>query len=807
MRPKIVLLGMLSKIPVPGVAWLIGQYATGFGRLGYDVYYVETHARTPSMFMTGPDDDATSAAACFIDETMRRFGLGSRWAFHALHDDGRCLGMSARRLRRLYRDAALVINLHGGTEPREEYADRGRLVYLGTDPVEVELEIHHDDRRAIAFLEPHSAFFTWGLNYGNPDCLLPWSERFSFVPSPPPVVLDFWDNDSIPVGAPLTTIGNWRQDYRAVSFEGQRYTWSKHEEFARIIELPRRVKTHLELALASIDEADRRMLGAHGWGVRPALEVASTVDAYREFIVASSGEVSVAKQQNVHFRSGWFSERSAMYLAAGRPVVMQDTGFGNALPTGEGLISFSDLDEAAAAVDALQNDGARHRRAAREIAREHLSHDVVLADMLSHVGLGVVRRRRSASRDRELALMPTSRRPLTLEAETEAEVLARPVPSAAVGAARASIVMPVMDNLVCTRLALESVLDDDAEIIVVDNGSDRPTREYLQVLAAVNRHVRLLRNENNAGFATACNQGLAVATTDRLVLLNNDTIVTPGWLERLLAVLEDDTVGLVVPATNRGGGAADVPVDYISDRGLLAFAAERAAARVDDDVIDIDIAVMFCAAFRRGTYQKLGPLDESFGIAMFEDDDYTRRVHAAGLRTVLAAAAFVHHFGEATLSQLAVNGRRSALFEANRARFEAKWRVTWSSHEHTPDPAYAALRSRVASVVGRHVPAGATILVVSKGDEELVAMEANEAWHFPQHDDGSYTGYHPADDDEAIARLEALRDRGARYLVVPATSGWWLEHYAGFHEHLSRHYRCAAAEPATAVIYELEEAR
>ena len=147
-RPKIVLLGMLTKIPVGGVAWLVGQYAAGFERLGYEVYYVEAHARTPSMFMThDATTTAPASAAEYIAGIAERFGLEDRWAFQALHEDGRCFGMSAEQLDRLYRDAALIINMHGGTLPLPEHAATDRLVFLGTDPVEVELEVHRGDQR------------------------------------------------------------------------------------------------------------------------------------------------------------------------------------------------------------------------------------------------------------------------------------------------------------------------------------------------------------------------------------------------------------------------------------------------------------------------------------------------------------------------------------------------------------------------------------------------------------------------------------------------------------------------------------
>src|SRR4029079_15728538 len=124
-------------------------YAMGFRRLGFDVYYVEAHARTPSMFMTHADDDATSKAVDFLSSELGRFGFGDSWAFHALHDDGRCYGMSRSALDALYNDADLIINMHGGTLPLDEHAATGRLAYLGTDPGEVEFELERDDQRAI----------------------------------------------------------------------------------------------------------------------------------------------------------------------------------------------------------------------------------------------------------------------------------------------------------------------------------------------------------------------------------------------------------------------------------------------------------------------------------------------------------------------------------------------------------------------------------------------------------------------------------------------------------------------------------
>lgn len=814
-RPKIVLLGMLTKIPVAGVTWLVGQYAVGFQRLGFDVYYVEAHGRTPSMFMSPESDDGMAAACAFLEGQLGRFGLAGRWAYHDVHGTGACHGMSDAELRRLYAEAALILNLHGSTVPLEEHAASGRLVYVGTDPVDVEIELAQGMKETVAYLEPHVAFFTWGLNYGNPDCLLPWSEQFPFVAAPPPVVLDLWEHQH-PPGDAFTTVGNWRQEYRDIVFDGERYTWSKHHEFLKVLDLPSRVNQPLELALSSYTTDDRRHLEAHGWTVRDGLALSRDALPYRDYIARSRGEFSAAKDQNVRLRSGWFSERSATYLAAGRPVILQDTGFTNVLPLGAGLFGFSDLEGAAAAIDSVNSDYDRHRNAATEIARTIFNYDVSLVALLDHVGLagGVAGRQRASSVEvpaviaADLDLVPVSRRPLELPSQTVEQVSRRPVPCVAAPPEppAASVVVPVLDNYACTRLALESVLasptDVPYELIVVDNGSQRPTREYLSVLASRNPHVRVIRNEVNAGFAAAVNQGLRSSTGATVVLLNNDTVVTPGWLDGLLAHLADTEVGLLCPVTNRCGNEAEVPTSYTTYVGLL----DEAAARQQHvgPASDIPVAVMFCVALRRDVLDAVGPLDERFGIGLFEDDDYSRRVRAAGFRVACAEDVLVHHFGEATIGDTALAGPYGELFDANRRRFEDKWGVTWSPHGRRQEPSYRALVDRVRAVTGSTVTPGATVLVLSKGDDSLVDLPTATGWHFPRLDDGRYAGAYPADDGEAIGALEAARRAGADFLVVPAFATWWFDHYTGFRNYLDdRYVRLTPADAEAAVVYEL----
>jgi hypothetical protein len=376
---------MMTKMPVAGVVWQTVHYLLGFQRLGYDVYYVEAHARTPSMLMHSPADDGSVSAAAFIAAVMQRFGLRERWAYQALHDNGACFGMTQSALRRLFDSAELVINLHGGTLPRPEHCATDRLVYIGTDPVQLEVELAEDRSEAVEFLEPHCAFFTFAENYGQPDCRLPRDDRFDFVPTRQPVILDLWPETESTREA-FTTIANWEQPWREVRWKGEIYHWSKHLEFLKLVDLPSRTSQPLELALANCAPKHQELLRRRGWRVRDSLAFSTDPDAYRDYVATSRAEFTVAKDQNVRFRSGWFSDRAATYLASGRPVVTQDTGFGGALPTGEGLFAFSDVEGALSAIDAVNSDYERHSRAAREITRDHFDARLVLARLLEHLG-------------------------------------------------------------------------------------------------------------------------------------------------------------------------------------------------------------------------------------------------------------------------------------------------------------------------------------------------------------------------------------------------------------------------------------
>jgi len=251
-----------------------------------------------------------------------------------------------------------------------------------------------------------------------------------------------------------------------------------------------------------------------------------------------------------------------------------------------------------------------------------------------------------------------------------------------------SIMIPAHNQLAYTKQCIDSIrqfTDEPYELIVVDNGSTDGTPEYLQTLG----EVTLITNTDNRGFPAAVNQGIKAAQGKQILLLNNDTIVTTGWLRRLLEVLHSDAnIGLVGPVSNNVSGYQQIPVDYQDLAELDGFAWSRqcwflpAAAR-EARLTDVDRLIGFCLLIKREVIENIGLFDEQFGIGNFEDNDFCRRAGRAGYRLVIAQDAFVHHFGSTTFRATGVDF--AALLQENQRKYEQKWR------EETPPTANAAL--------------------------------------------------------------------------------------------------------------------
>jgi len=392
---------MMGRMPVAGVTWQFLQYLEGFRRLGFATYYVEDTGEWPYDPDRNTISDDPSYAVRSIGELMRRYGFADHWAYRAV--DGRVYGLSADELDGLLARADALVNVTGATVLREEHRRVPVRIYLETDPVLPQIEVAKGNPFYLDMLGAHTHHFTYGENIGQPDCGVPVTARFPYRPTRPPVVLEWWSEPAVAPGPAFTTVASWRQAGKDVEWRGETYTWSKHHEFLKIIDLPRRTPQPLELALAirgqpgpsdgwvPRDQEDAeavRLLTAHGWRVANAMPLSREIAPYRDYIRGSRGELTVAKDQNVRLRSGWFSDRSACYLAAGRPVITQDTAFGKLVPTGAGLFAFRGLEDALAALDAVKADYAVHAAAARETAAGYFRAETVLAKLVEDCGLG-----------------------------------------------------------------------------------------------------------------------------------------------------------------------------------------------------------------------------------------------------------------------------------------------------------------------------------------------------------------------------------------------------------------------------------
>jgi hypothetical protein len=378
-------LHLAGQYPLAGVVWQALHYLVGLRQLGHDVYYVEDSGAPPyDPRVKSIVTDPTYNVAC-LQKTLGHFGFGDRWAYWDMGQDA-YYGLSRTQLHALYERADVVLNLCGATPPRAEHRRSGALLYVETDPVFEQIRAAQGETRTLDFLSQHDVCFTYGENLGEADCPIPLAD-FPWKKTRPPVVLDLWKARVDPSCRYFTTVATWHNKGKDITFQGQTYYWSKHVNFLKFLELPRRTTQALELAVETGDEAIRAELAALGWRLAEAAERSATVEGYREYIYSSRGEFTVAKDIYVRPRSGWFSDRSVCYLAAGKPVVTQETGFSKYIPAGQGLFAFSTIDEAAAAFDAINTDYIRHARAAREIAEEYFGAEKVLHKLLQDAGV------------------------------------------------------------------------------------------------------------------------------------------------------------------------------------------------------------------------------------------------------------------------------------------------------------------------------------------------------------------------------------------------------------------------------------
>ncbi len=385
-KGRVVVGGILFWYPLAGVTFQFLHYLLALRNLGYDPYYVEDSGRwvyDPALNDLSPDASANIAA---IAPVLEAHGLANRWAFRGRYPDGQCYGMTGAEIDALYRDADALLNVTGAQEMHEDLLRIPRRIYVESDPFASQVKVANGEAGTIAALDAHDAHFTFGENVGQPDCGIP-PTPYAWMPTRQPVLVDLWRPTQSPAGAPYTTITTWHNKGKDVTYQGERYYWTKDREFERFLDLPRR-RPALAFELAvGVDEATRQRLTGHGWRQRLSVDLSASVTGYRDYIQRSRGEFTVARDQYVRPRTGWFSDRTACYLAAGRPVITEDTGFGRVLPTGRGLFAFTTMDDVLAAVDAIESDYDGHCRAALEIAEQYFGAERVVGSLMTRAGL------------------------------------------------------------------------------------------------------------------------------------------------------------------------------------------------------------------------------------------------------------------------------------------------------------------------------------------------------------------------------------------------------------------------------------
>lgn len=379
-RLRILVSGMIAGNPQQGGAtWAVLQYLLGLRGLGHDVTFVEPIA-TNSIVPAGAPLD-TSINAQYFQAVATRFDFTTAALLH--QDTSETIGLPYAGLVDAARECDLLINISGMLTDPWLLEPIPRRVYLDLDPAFNQLwqAVEGIDRH----FDAHTHFATVGCSIGLPGCDVPTCGR-QWLPTLQPIALSEWGATPGDADAPWTTVGHWR-GYGSICHRGVQYGQKVHS-FRRFIDLPRRTRERLRPALSiHPDELnDLDALRANDWNIVDPAVVAMTPDAYRQFIRSSKGELAIAKSGYVESRCGWFSDRSVCYLASGRPVVAQDTGFSPWLPVGEGLLAFTTVEGAVDAIETVSIDYETHCQRAREIAEAHFRAEVVLSAFLERVG-------------------------------------------------------------------------------------------------------------------------------------------------------------------------------------------------------------------------------------------------------------------------------------------------------------------------------------------------------------------------------------------------------------------------------------
>jgi hypothetical protein len=402
---RIIVTGLIAQHPfLGGISWHYLQYVLGLRRLGHDVYYFEDSGQWPYNVDGGASGNDWISYDCsenvvYLNSLMTRFGLGNRWSYRfPFHNQW--YGLSDSERTDVVNRADMLLNVSGSLEFPDHYRQIGRLVYIDTDPVFTQVKLAQAELDFRRRVDAHDVHFTYGERLTD---VVPETGH-NWQPTRQPIVLSEW-KPSHPPRNVFTTVMSWTS-YKPLTYAEKIYG-QKDVEFYRFLDLPMKVRpTKFEVALSNVEHVNwrteimnlplavvelmrqrrdwsaRELLALTGWNVVDAKSNCGDFDSYRNYIQRSKAEWSVAKNGYIQGQCGWFSERSACYLAAGRPVVAQDTGFSKVIPVGNGIFAFNTIEEAGAAIEAVEANYAQQTTAARAIAEEYFASEKILTRLI-----------------------------------------------------------------------------------------------------------------------------------------------------------------------------------------------------------------------------------------------------------------------------------------------------------------------------------------------------------------------------------------------------------------------------------------
>lgn len=392
---RIVVGGYIGLYPTGGATWDYLQYPLGLKILGHDVYYIEDTMQYPVFQKQGDAWDNASFCVNYLKEIMEAYGLKEKWAYRDLAS-GNCFGMTEEKVREVCASADVFINISCSTYLRDEYIQIPNRILIDSDPMFTQMQYHIELQEVSdaknwstrQMLENHNYLFTFGENITASDCLIP-AFNFKWLSTRQPICLDLWtDATSNYNTLAFTSIMNW-SGRKKLKYENAEWG-QKDVEFEKFKDLPRNSPgTKFEMVVnhplnkeSTLDAEDLR---SRGWVILNPQDTVATPLEYKNFIYHSLAEFSVAKETYVKSNSGWFSCRSACYLAAGKPVITEETGWSKYIPSGKGLFAFRDIETAVDAINAIMADRKTHSKRAKEIAGEFFDSNKVLGAMLEQL--------------------------------------------------------------------------------------------------------------------------------------------------------------------------------------------------------------------------------------------------------------------------------------------------------------------------------------------------------------------------------------------------------------------------------------